>query len=63
LYPYIGIYDTSGNLLERSEPSSTDRVQSVTYILPSNGTYTILIGGFGGTFGNYDIEVQSSSRQ
>jgi hypothetical protein len=63
LYPYIGIYDSNGSLLERSEPTGTDRIQTLTYILPSNGTYTILVGGFGGTFGRYEIEVQSSSRQ
>jgi hypothetical protein len=61
--PFLGIYDSQGKLLGRSETNSTERTETLAITLPSSGTYTILVGGFGSTFGTYTLTVSSSSNQ
>jgi hypothetical protein len=63
LVPYIGIYDSSGKVQAKSIASSADRSQSVTYTFPNNATYTILVGPFSTTSGDYTLTVTSSSSQ
>ncbi len=60
---FIGIYDASGKLISRSAAGRTGRTASLTVTLPSDGTYSILVGGLGGSFGTYQIQVTSSSAQ
>ncbi len=58
---FVGLYDSSGMLLSRSDIARTNRDQTLAETLPDDGTYSILIGGLGGSFGSYQIQVTSSS--
>jgi hypothetical protein len=59
--PFIGIYDASRRLVSRSAAGRTGRTVTLIAPLPTDGTYSILVGGLGGSFGTYTIRVTSSS--
>jgi hypothetical protein len=56
----IGIYDSEGKVLQKTKLVDANRQKnssSLTYTLPSDGTYSILVGGVDG---RYTLEVSSS---
>ncbi len=60
---YLGLYDSSGQLLQRTKFGNTGRTQTLTATLTDDATYNILVGALGGATGNYNITVQSASSQ
>ena len=60
---FIGVYNASGKLVSKSAAGRTGRTASLASTLPADGTYSILVGGLGGNFGTYSIQVASASRQ
>jgi hypothetical protein len=60
---YLGLYDSGGKLISRTNIGNTGRSQTLTATLPSDATYSILVGALGGNFGSYTIEVRSGSSQ
>jgi hypothetical protein len=57
---HIGIYDSDGKVLQKTKLVNTSgkdqTIRTLTYTLPSDGTYSILIGGVDG---RYTLEVSS----
>jgi hypothetical protein len=62
----VGLYDANGKLLIGNNAiSAFNQPQTLTYTLPDDGTYSILVTGLGGTAnsnGNYTITVSSNAR-
>lgn len=62
LQVFMGLYDSNGNLLKRSS-GVADRSSTLTYPLPGDGTYSILVAGLGGSSGAYTVQLTSGSGQ
>jgi hypothetical protein len=61
LFPKLGLYDSTGALLDKTSVIKTGLNAVVTHTLPADGTYSILVYGLGGTAnsnGSYSILVQ-----
>src|SRR4029077_3671972 len=60
--PMLGLYDSGGTLLAKATSPSGGGSQTLTYQLPADGTYNIVVAGLGGAPGGYEIKLSGGSQ-
>jgi hypothetical protein len=60
---YLGVYDSSGRLLKRTDFGQNGHNPTLTVTLPDDSMYSIFVGANGGSTGSYTITVKSTGSQ
>lgn len=60
LDPYLEVQDLAGNVLAADDDGGGGLDSRIEWTIPAAGDYVVVASGFGGTLGDYTIEVSST---